>query len=404
MAWDTGNDKLEQTWTEFLREWPIERLRRMTVDEYSRAGDTKTFTYWVESRLDQLGSIWGGSAFKFGIFSRKNKSPKESEFGTSYSTDYGWYTKYGGTPEEAFHKVQSLIVSVAEAAARADYRAIDAIDLGNAYKWKIAFHYQDRKQPGVIAVFLRKNLQKWLKGRVGAIPQEMSELYRLILGLAGGEDVLATAKSVWEETFVPEEGAKPRVSKESEEEDPPDPDALGHCPLNLVLYGPPGTGKTYATADIAVRICDGVVPEGREALMARYRELRNIRRIRFVTFHPSFSYEEFVEGIRPASRDDGSVHYEVRAGVLKQAVTQAKDLFERRGAKAPALDFRGRKLFKMSLGDISLAEESWIFGDCIENGYVCIGFGLGTDFTGADDLKAVRERYVATKPGRQPTD
>ncbi len=137
--------------------------------------------------------------------------------------------------------------------------------------------------------------------------------------------------------------------------------------------------------------------------MARYRELRNLRRIRFVTFHPSFSYEEFVEGIRPTTLDNGSVHYEVRAGILKQAVTQARELFERRSAVPPGLDLRSRKLFKMSLGDISLAEESWIFGDCIENGYACIGFAPGVDFSGADDCKP-SERYVEATPGSQPSD
>lgn len=404
MSWDTANEKLEKTWAEFLEEWPIERLRRMTLDEYTRAGDSKSFTVWMESRLDQLGSIWGGSSFKFGIYSRSDKSPKKNEAGYSYSADYGWYTKYGASPEEAFEKVRSLVVSVAEAAARADYRAIDAIDLGTAYKWKIAFHYQDRARPGVIAVFLRKNLQKWLKGRVGLIPQEMSELYRSILSLSGGKEVLDIAKSVWAETFVPAESAKATTAQESDERDPPDHDQPVEQSLNLVLYGPPGTGKTYATAEMAVRICDGVVPEDREALMARYRELRNLRRIRFVTFHPSFSYEEFVEGIRPTTREDGSVRYEVRAGVLKQTVTHARELFDRRTAEAPAVDLSHRKLFKMSLGDISLSEESWIFGDCIENGYACIGFAERTDFSGADDLQAIREKYIAGTPGAQRTD
>ena len=141
------NQQLQETWDAFLQEWPIERLRRMTLQEYSAAGEGNSFTAWIESRLDQMGSIWGGSSFKFGIYSRKDKTPKAGSRGASYTQDYAWYTKYGASPEEAFAKVRSLVVQVAEAAARGDYTAINADRLGEAYKWKIAFHYQDRKNP-----------------------------------------------------------------------------------------------------------------------------------------------------------------------------------------------------------------------------------------------------------------
>lgn len=73
---DQDLHRLHDSWAGSLKEWPIERLRRMTLQEHAAAGENHTFIAWIEERLDQLGSIWGGSAFKFGIYSRKDRTPK----------------------------------------------------------------------------------------------------------------------------------------------------------------------------------------------------------------------------------------------------------------------------------------------------------------------------------------
>jgi 5-methylcytosine-specific restriction protein B len=92
-------------------------------------------------------------------------------------------------------------------------------------------------------------------------------------------------------------------------------------PLNLILYGPPGTGKTYRTVDRAIQIMDPVFADDnqgdREALKTRYDELVEDGSIEFVTFHQSFSYEDFVEGLRAEATADGSINYYVADGVLK---------------------------------------------------------------------------------------
>ncbi|MFI8479136.1 AAA family ATPase [Pseudomonas sp. NPDC078700] len=101
--------------------------------------------------------------------------------------------------------------------------------------------------------------------------------------------------------------------------------------LNQILYGPPGTGKTYATIDHALQILDPTFMathsssdvSSRQRLKARFDELVKARRIRFVTFHQSFSYEDFVEGLR-AVTTNGQLQYKVEAGVFKLLCDEAR--------------------------------------------------------------------------------
>ena len=91
---------------------------------------------------------------------------------------------------------------------------------------------------------------------------------------------------------------------------------------NLILYGPPGTGKTYMSAVYAVAFCDGkplFELTDYSKVMERYRELKKQGRIVFTTFHPSYSYEEFIEGIRPVvDRGKDSLSYAVEPGIFKK--------------------------------------------------------------------------------------
>ena len=94
-------------------------------------------------------------------------------------------------------------------------------------------------------------------------------------------------------------------------------------PLNTIFYGPPGTGKTYTTMARCVEICDGNVPKDQD-VRARYEELVEQRRIRFVTFHQSYGYEEFVEGIRPRTKKAGQISYAVKGGILRRMARDAR--------------------------------------------------------------------------------
>lgn len=88
-------------------------------------------------------------------------------------------------------------------------------------------------------------------------------------------------------------------------------------PLNQIFYGPPGTGKTYNTINKALEIIDGIVPDDRADAKAKFEEYRKTGQIEFVTFHQSYGYEEFVEGIKAKTSDKG-IEYEIEAGIFKK--------------------------------------------------------------------------------------
>lgn len=124
---------------------------------------------------------------------------------------------------------------------------------------------------------------------------------------------------------------------------------------NIILYGPPGTGKTYNTVRKAVEIIEpdkGWGDKDYKAVKEEYNKLLNEGRINFVTFHQSYGYEEFIEGIKP-STDGGNVTYKVEQGVFLQFCENAK--------KAENKD----KNFVFIIDEINRGNISKIFGELI---------------------------------------
>ncbi|WP_228291815.1 McrB family protein [Acinetobacter towneri] len=100
-------------------------------------------------------------------------------------------------------------------------------------------------------------------------------------------------------------------------------------PLNQILYGPAGTGKTYVTISKAVQI---VVPEwwsedlerSRSTIVEQYKVLVDEGKISFVTFHQSYGYEDFIEGIK-VKGVEGQLNYDVESGVFKNICERAEN-------------------------------------------------------------------------------
>ena len=141
--------------------------------------------------------------------------------------------------------------------------------------------------------------------------------------------------------------------------------------LNTILYGPPGTGKTYATFRRCVEICEGQenCPDKIKKIRARYADLVKKRRIEFVTFHQSYGYEEFVEGLRPdtGSAEEGE---EARAGfrlvatpgVLKRIAKRARGAS---GSTGHAEASANAKPHVLVIDEINRANVSKVMGELI---------------------------------------
>ena len=148
--------------------------------------------------------------------------------------------------------------------------------------------------------------------------------------------------------------------------------------VNTILYGPPGTGKTYYSAIYAVAICDGKSLDeltDYDAVMKRFEELKAEHRVAFTTFHQSYGYEEFIEGIKPVmvSANDNNlskdVQYDVMPGVFKAfCETAAKKKVETQG-----IDISDEaKIWKVTVrGEVRQ--------DCFDNNRVRIDWGMESE-------------------------
>src|SRR5690554_5908756 len=186
----------------FVQNWSIEKLRSMKIEEYTNL-DKTSFCYWVESITTNLGSISGGSAYKFGIFKRANTTSTNYNEKRKSDGVYAWYGKYGDNKEEVFQNVKAIVIDIAENAINHNLKAIDEIDLGTAYKWKIAFLYSDFKIMNIFKYEALLNSAEYL-GYSGK-DKRYSALNDYIIEQKGEKDFFEFSRELWSEYSSPSE-------------------------------------------------------------------------------------------------------------------------------------------------------------------------------------------------------
>ena len=136
---------------------------------------------------------------------------------------------------------------------------------------------------------------------------------------------------------------------------------------NLILTGAPGTGKTYLAKQLAHRLVDDPDCDDDEN-KAKYDA-----QVKFVQFHPSYDYTDFVEGLRPVKSEakDGQLGFERKDGTFKElclAALNAQEQAQKDGVEAPA--------FVMIIDEINRGQVSKIFGELF--------FALDPDYRGKE--------------------
>ena len=379
----------QELWDNFLTTWSLHKIQTMSLSEYTNLNRSDSFCYWLEKITESLGSIWGGSSYKFGIYERNNIEKIDARKGYKTDGKYAWVLKFGHDRNTAFQTVKSRIIDIISAAQSGKLSLVDTIDLGISYKWKIAALYNKK-----IPLVYNPSAINDIAVKLGIDPKLPSSDKYIQLGQkSDGKSMIEFSCELWNlHTNKEETTAQAKESLDS-----------WQTPLNQILFGPPGTGKTYNTINEAVRLVEKLSEEAfslkyaddRKAIRQSYQQYIDNGQIAFCTFHQSFCYEDFIEGIKPVkpTDEDKFLKYEVRPGIFLDIARRSVSRLQSEANKEKLFlslsnaEFAKAVFYKVSLGDINIQEEQQIYDYCIKNNCISIGFGDGIDFTGKSETE-----------------
>jgi AAA domain (dynein-related subfamily) len=329
----------------FISKFPANRLETLTLNDYCiGTGNKSSFCWWIERGLEKiLGRYSPGTSRGHLIY---------------FDKDEGVFKKVKELQEFDDNQALKYVLKTHAVIAQADPSDLEWIDdneeifkrtgsvyasIGEARKLRLLSCYHPNEVIPIASSDHCAYFLEQLGCDISLIPEYQKPISRMLLLKKYFDLIKKEIPSLTTRSFAwglydkdspiekPERKEKSSVAKDKTQVGDKktrngEVVVNDHIPLNQIFYGPPGTGKTYLTTDAAVFICTGerFSPNERDKLMDRYAELKKNDRIQFVTFHQSYGYEEFIEGIRPILKPSdntedslGEVKYEIKPGIFR---------------------------------------------------------------------------------------
>ena len=305
----------EQLREEFLKEWPLDRILTMSIDEYviGKGAKSNSFCYALETGKYQslFMGIGGGGSSKFGIY--WNEDTK------SYKNQANKIIPISEL-EQRFNKLKRDLYQIIQIGSKFDFdnpifdmkKSTNEFIGRSAVVTKLLCIYSENHS--FLGVNMNSQNEFWNRlipqSNQGGPYRQNHEICKLFSKTYPEleSSMLGSILFEYSKDFIDSDNKQ--GEKEMSEQN------NIHHPLsnillqskNLILRGAPGTGKTYLAKEIAKELTDG-----------------NEDQIGFVQFHPSYDYTDFVEGLRPVSNGDGAIEFKLQDGIFKDFCQKAKE-------------------------------------------------------------------------------
>jgi 5-methylcytosine-specific restriction endonuclease McrBC GTP-binding regulatory subunit McrB len=379
--------ELRELREDFVERFPIEKLGELTLEQYA-GGKPDGFCYWLEVKTVALGSIRGGSSAKFGIWLSRSDNQWRYNTGSFSSL------------EDALTRLKKGLVELTTAVKQGSSNDLDTIGDkylgGRRYSLRgkpLYLYFPDRFLP----ITNPKHLQYFLNC-FGVQPQGdlLALNHQLLSHLSSlpefeGFDTRQMMKFLYDcfppKITTPDAAIDSEIDTDNEQEE--DTETLSKelrqltslvlRTHNIILYGPPGTGKTYVVQEFASRFLSrqlrpAKVNSGTTDLGEHEKSETHpmSHYYTFVTFHQSFAYEEFVEGIKPVLSEKPSaagnitdeqanegfgLKYNVVPGIFRKICERAEVDWQRYPENTPK--------YLLVIDEINRANIAKVFGELI---------------------------------------